>query len=214
MSSSSSTSSRAWSPTCSSARRSRRPGATSSSSAPPRRTLIAAVEARDAYTGEHSACVVEHAVAVARHLGLDDDAVAEVEQVALLHDIGKLAVPDTILRKPGPLDEEEWAIMRTHPISSDELIRNVPGLAHLAPAIRAEHERWDGGGYPDGLAGERIPLSSRITLVCDAYHAMTSDRPYRRALPETEARAQIRAGAGSQFCPTAAAALLEILDHA
>jgi hypothetical protein len=174
-------------------------------------TLIAAVEARDAYTGEHSVAVVEHAVAVARRLVLTDDEVADVKHVALLHDIGKISTPDAILKKPGKLTADEWLIMREHPISSERLIRNVPGLEHLAPAIRAEHERWDGGGYPDGLRGEKIPVASRITLVCDAYHAMTSDRPYRKALAPAVARGEVEAGAGSQFCPRAAAALLAVL---
>jgi HD-GYP domain-containing protein (c-di-GMP phosphodiesterase class II) len=174
-------------------------------------TLIAAVQARDAYTGDHSEAVVQYARAVAHQLGLSDSEVAEVEQVALLHDIGKIAIPDAILRKPGSLTEEEWEVMRTHPVSSERLIQGVPGLDHLAPAIRAEHEHWDGGGYPDCLAGEAIPLASRITLVCDAYHAMVSDRPYRRAMDVEEARAEIAAHAGTQFCPVAAHALLEVL---
>ena len=177
-------------------------------------TLIAAVEARDHYTGEHSAAVVNHAVAVARKLGLAAGETADVEQVALLHDIGKIAIPDAILHKPGRLDEEEWKIMRRHPIAGAELVANAPGLNHLAPAIRAEHERWDGDGYPDGLAGEKIPMASRITFVCDAYHAMTSDRPYRKAMEEREARAEIEAGSGSQFCPAAAAAFLAVLGGA
>jgi HD-GYP domain-containing protein (c-di-GMP phosphodiesterase class II) len=108
----------------------------------------------------------------------------------MLHDIGKIAIPDAILQKRGPLTDEEWKIMRTHPISSERLIRNVPGLAHLAPAIRGEHERWDGHGYPDGLAGDHISLASRITFVCDAYNAMTTDRPYRHALPAAQAQAE------------------------
>jgi HD-GYP domain-containing protein (c-di-GMP phosphodiesterase class II) len=175
------------------------------------RTLIAAVQARDAYTGDHSEAVVKHAGAVARQLRLSDAEIAEVEQVALLHDIGKIAIPDAILRKPGELTDEEWNVMRSHPVSSERLITGVPGLGHLGSAIRGEHERWDGGGYPDGLAGEAIPLSSRITLVCDAYHAMVSDRPYRRAMGADAARAEIAAGAGTQFCPKAAQALLEVL---
>ncbi|MGI9184887.1 MAG: HD-GYP domain-containing protein [Solirubrobacteraceae bacterium] len=99
----------------------------------------------------------------------------------ILHDIGKLAIPDAILPKPGPLTEGEWAVMRTHPIASEQLLSQVPSLDHLRCAVRAEHERWDGAGYSDGLAGFEIPLASRITLVCDAFHAMTSARPYRRA---------------------------------
>ena len=175
------------------------------------RTLIAAVQARDAYTGEHSQAVVALAVAVARHLDLSDREVNEVEQVALLHDIGKIAIPDAILRKPGRLTAEEWEVMRTHPVSSERLICDVPGLSHLAPAIRGEHERWDGTGYPDGLAGAAIPLASRITLVCDAYHAMVSDRPYRRAMSRARARAEIAVHANTQFCPRAAQALLEVV---
>ncbi len=98
-----------------------------------------------------------------------------------------------------------------HPISSERIVGDAPGLESLGPILRAEHERWDGAGYPDGLAGDTIPLASRITFVCDAYHAMTSDRPYRRALPPGAARDQIAAGAGSQFCPACAGALLDVL---
>jgi HD domain/GAF domain len=173
--------------------------------------LIAALQARDAYTGDHSRAVVDQAVAVARHLGLNEGDVTDVNHVALLHDIGKLSVPDAILMKDGPLSDEEWAIMRRHPIYSEAMIADVPGLRHLAPMVRAEHERWDGKGYPDGLAGEAIPLASRITFVCDAYHAMTSDRPYRRALSSDAARAELRANLGTQFCPTAGSALLTVL---
>ena len=175
--------------------------------------VLAAVEARDAYTGEHSHAVVEHAVGVAEHLGLTPEVVADVRQVALLHDIGKLAIPDAILNKPGPLTPDEWEQMRRHPLESERIIRALPGLQHLAIAIRAEHERWDGDGYPDRLAGTEIPLASRITLVCDAYHAMVSDRPYRAALPEAEARRRLAAGRGTQFCPTSVDALLAILPE-
>jgi GAF domain-containing protein len=176
--------------------------------------ILSAVASRDAYTADHSYAVVDCALDVARELGLDAVATQEVRQVALLHDIGKIAIPDAILLKPGPLDEHEQAVMRTHPIESGRIVERLPGLRHLAPAVRAEHERYDGTGYPDMLAGEAIPLASRITLVCDAYHAMVSDRPYRAALTLAEARAQIEAGAGGQFCPTAARALLATLPLA
>ena len=174
--------------------------------------LVAAVEARDSYTGEHSRDVVAHAGAVARRLGLKEAEILDVERVALLHDIGKIAVPDAILGKPAPLSDEEWEVMRGHPALGERLICATPGLAHLAPAIRAEHERWDGQGYPDGLRGDQIPLASRITMVCDAYHAMISDRPYRAARAPEVARAEIAANAGSQFCPASARALLEVID--
>lgn len=174
-------------------------------------TLIAALDARDSYTGEHSEAVVGHTAAVAAQLGLSEAEIHEVKSVALLHDIGKIAIPDAILNKAGPLSEAEWEVMRTHPIRSAALVSAVPGLAHLAAAVRAEHERWDGEGYPDGLRGEKIPLASRITFVCDAYHAMTSDRPYRAALPIAEAYREIAEGSGSQFCPESARAFLELM---
>ena len=172
------------------------------------RALAAAVEARDQYTSEHSEIVLELVGSVARRMGLAEADVALAEQVALLHDLGKLAVPDAVLHKPGPLDDQEWEVMRGHPEAGARLVAAVPELEHLADAIRAEHERWDGQGYPHGLAGESIPIAARIAFVCDAYHAMTSDRPYRGALPRDEALTEIRANAGTQFCPTAAGALV------
>jgi putative nucleotidyltransferase with HDIG domain len=175
--------------------------------------ILSAVASRDAYTADHSHAVVECALAVARELGLDDATTQEVRQVALLHDIGKIATPDAILLKPGTLTADEQAVMRAHPIESGRIVERLPGLCHLAPAVRAEHERYDGTGYPDMLAGEAIPLASRITLVCDAFHAMVSDRPYRAALTLAEARAQITAGMGTQFCPRAAGALLATLKE-
>lgn len=176
------------------------------------RTLAAAVRARDCYTGEHSRNVVEHAVAVGRRLALSEEEIFEVELVALLHDIGKIAIPDAILHKRGALTEQEWRVMREHPIEAELLLRETLGLEHLAPMIRAEHERWDGAGYPDGLAGEDIPLASRITLACDAYHAMTSERPYRHAMAPDQARAQLVANAGTQFDPRVVDALLATRD--
>lgn len=175
------------------------------------RALLAAVNARDSYTAMHSREVVALARGVARRLGLDESQTSEVEQIALLHDLGKIAIPDAILRKPGPLTSHEQMLMRQHPVVGAQILASMPELAHLAPAARAEHERWDGAGYPDGLCGEQIPIASRITLVCDAYHAMTSNRPYRRAMSAAAAREEIRREAGAQFCPYAAAALLDVL---
>jgi HD-GYP domain-containing protein (c-di-GMP phosphodiesterase class II) len=172
------------------------------------RTLLTALEARDFYTGEHSKRVVALASAVACTLGLDEDITRDVEQVARLHDIGKVGIPDAILQKQGPLDAEEWQLMRQHPIIGERIIAGTPSLSHLAPAVRAEHERWDGTGYPDGLAGQEIPLPSRITLACDALHAMTSDRPYRPAMTIQRARDELSAGAGTQFDAQVISALL------
>lgn len=173
--------------------------------------LLAALEARDAYTGEHSRTVVELAGAVARDLAFGPAEVQVVEQVALLHDLGKVGVPDAVLQKRGPLTPQEWEVMREHPAIGARIVTSIPSLRHLAPAVRAEHERWDGRGYPDRLAGEDIPVASRIALACDAYHAMTSDRPYRRALSHHEALAELRRGAGSQFDASVVASLYAIL---
>lgn len=173
--------------------------------------LLAGLAARDGYTEEHSVAVVELALAVGRRLALGANALADLESAALLHDIGKMGVPDAILRKPEKLAPEEWAEMRRHPEIGARIVGSMPALSHLAPVIRAEHERWDGGGYPDGLAGPQIPLGARIVLVCDAYHAMTSDRPYRAAMSREDAVAEIEHNIGAQFCPSSAQAMLAVI---
>jgi PAS domain S-box-containing protein len=173
--------------------------------------LLAALEARDHYTGEHSEAVVQLAGEVAGALGLDDETRGEVEQVALLHDIGKVGIPDSVLQKRGPLDDLEWELMRQHSVLGARIVASIGSLAHLAPAVRAEHERYDGTGYPDGLAGEEIPLASRIVLATDAFHAMTSDRPYRARLPLEDALRELDAHAGAQFDPVVVAALVRIV---
>src|SRR5581483_11641225 len=116
-----------------------------------------------------------------------------------LHDIGKIGIPDAILHKPGPLNDREWEVMRQHPVIGERILRAIPGMGQVARIVRHEHERWDGCGYPDGLAGEEIPLGSRIILACDAYHAMVSDRPYRKGMSHAEALAELHGNAGSQF---------------
>ncbi|HYP47771.1 MAG TPA: HD domain-containing phosphohydrolase, partial [Thermoleophilaceae bacterium] len=144
--------------------------------------LVAALDARDNYSAEHSEALVELTLLVAGGLGLSDAEACDVKWMALLHDIGKVGVPDAVLHKPSALDEDEWVLMRRHPEIGARIVSEVDGLRHMAPAILADHERWDGTGYPLGLAGTAIPLPSRITLACDAYHAMVSDRPYRAAV--------------------------------
>ena len=176
--------------------------------------LVAAVDARDSYTGEHSRSVVMLSTRVARELGMSAREIEQVEQVALLHDVGKVGISDKILLKPAPLDDMEMEVVRSHPGLGARIVGSIAGLAHLAPAIRSGHERWDGGGYPDGLSGEEIPLPSRITAVCDAYDAMTSQRPYRRPLSRRAALAGVRRNTGTQFCPRAAHALLDVLARA
>jgi putative nucleotidyltransferase with HDIG domain len=173
--------------------------------------LAAAIEARDNYTHEHSEQVVSLATDVARLLGLPAAEVDAVRHGALLHDVGKLAIPNEILHKPGPLTDDEWRVMAEHPMIGERILRSTPQLAHLAPIVRHEHERWDGGGYPDGLAGTDIPVASRIILACDAYNAMITTRPYREAMSPRDAVAELRDKAGTQFDPQVVAALLQRL---
>jgi PAS domain S-box-containing protein/diguanylate cyclase (GGDEF)-like protein len=174
--------------------------------------LLSALEARDHYTGEHSKTVVALATRVAREMGLGSARTRDVERVALLHDIGKVGIPDSILQKRGGLSDQEWGLMHQHPSIGARILAATLSLARFAAAVNAEHERFDGAGYPDGLSGEAIPLASRITFACDAYHAMTSDRPYRGAMDPLAAQAEMRAGAGSQFDPEVVGALLGVLS--
>ena len=175
--------------------------------------LSAALGARDGYTSEHSAATVLLTQTVGRRLGLDSDALAELAQIAALHDIGKLGVPTDIIRKPGPLTGEEWAVMKEHSSIGERILKAVPELAGAARAVRHGHERWDGRGYPDRLVGEEIPLTSRIVFICDAYDAMTSDRPYRPAMSPGDAIRELREGAGTQFDPQVVQALLAVLGE-
>ena len=134
-----------------------------------------------------------------------------MEQAALLHDIGKVGIPDDILHKARDLSDQEWHTMREHPVIGERIVRTIPGLGPVARIIRHEHERWDGSGYPDGLAGEDIPVGARIILACDAYHAMTSNRPYRQAMAHSDAVRELAEGAGSQFDPEVTEALIGCL---
>jgi diguanylate cyclase (GGDEF)-like protein len=177
--------------------------------------LTSALDARDEYTGRHSSETSELAVRVGERLGMSPEERDMLAQIAVLHDVGKLGIPTNVLLKQGPLDGSEKALMREHPVIGERILSGIAGLSEVARAVRCEHERWDGHGYPDGLAGEQIPLAARIVFACDAWHAMTSDRPYRPAMAQARAREELRRGAGTQFDPRVAQALLEILgDHA
>jgi putative nucleotidyltransferase with HDIG domain len=174
-------------------------------------SLSNALEAKDRYTSEHTEEVVRLAVSVAAELGLEGELVRNVELGAVLHDIGKVRVPESILNKPGPLDDDEWAIMKTHPEVGERILRPIHSLRAILPIVRHHHERWDGGGYPDGLIERAIPTGARIVTVCDAYRAMTENRPYRKALSHDRAREELERGSGHQFDPDCVAALLRVL---
>jgi putative nucleotidyltransferase with HDIG domain len=173
--------------------------------------LAAALEAKDAYTSDHATHIAELAGAVCERLDIAPGESRLVRLAALLHDIGKIGVPEVILRKPGPLTARETAKMRQHAEIGARILKPVPHFAELVPLVRASHERWDGTGYPEGLAAERIPLGARVICVCDAFHAMTEDRVYRRALPVADAMAEIERCSGSQFDPECAEALLDVV---
>ncbi len=169
------------------------------------------VEADDSYTGEHCKSVVRLSLEVAGELELSDDMRRNVEFGALLHDVGKIAVPDEIINKPGKLDEREWAIIRTHTIEGQKMLDKIGGfMREIGQIVRASHERWDGGGYPDGLRGEEIPLESRIVSACDAFNAMTTTRSYRTAMPVSAAVAEMQRCAGSQFDPQVVESLIRV----
>jgi HD-GYP domain-containing protein (c-di-GMP phosphodiesterase class II) len=148
---------------------------------------------------------------VSRRLEVSAEDLGPLLQAASLHDIGKAAIPDSILDKPGPLNGEEWAFMRTHTVIGERILTAAPALIEAARLVRSSHERWDGSGYPDGLAGQMIPLGARIISVCDAYDAMASDRPYRSRMSPEVALEELRRCAGSQFDPVVVAALAAVL---
>jgi HD-GYP domain-containing protein (c-di-GMP phosphodiesterase class II) len=171
------------------------------------------VEADDAYTGSHSRNVVELSVQVADALGLDARERQQTEFAALLHDVGKINVPNEIINKPGPLDDEEWALMKRHTIEGEQILNRVGGvLGEVGHIVRSCHEHWDGNGYPDGLAAEEIPVVARIVCCCDAFSAMTTDRSYRKARPVSDAIAELRRCAGTQFDSAVVEALVGVIE--
>jgi ribonuclease P protein subunit RPR2 len=165
------------------------------------RALSNAVEARDAYTGKHAERVAAYGIEIARAVGLPRPEGVETQFGFLLHDIGKVAMPDAILFKPGALTTEERALMARHPVVGAEIVDGIEFLSEATKVVRSHHERWDGTGYPDGLQGEEIPLAARVFAVADVLDALTTDRPYRPRIPLAEARAMIVEAAGTQFDP-------------
>ncbi|HEX7149671.1 MAG TPA: HD-GYP domain-containing protein, partial [Actinomycetota bacterium] len=171
------------------------------------------VEARDAYTGRHAERVAAYGLAIAAEAGIDPADAPEMEFGFLLHDVGKVAVPDAILWKPEPLTPEERLLMERHPLVGWEILREIDFLGDAKLVVRHHHERWDGAGYPDRLGGKDIALTARIVAIADAFDAMTSDRPYRKAIPFDRACQEIADGAGSQFDPVVVEAFTAIVPE-
>jgi HD-GYP domain-containing protein (c-di-GMP phosphodiesterase class II) len=175
--------------------------------------LLQVLHEREPDLHEHLHGVAGLAVAVARALGLTAEQVDEVGRAAELHDIGKIAIPDAILHKRGPLDDDEWRLMREHTLIGDRILSAAPAMRPVARVVRSSHERFDGSGYPEGLAGEQIPLGARIVAVCDAYDAMTSTRPYQCRLAPAEALEELQRCAGNQFDPAVVAAFCAVVGR-
>jgi HD-GYP domain-containing protein (c-di-GMP phosphodiesterase class II) len=175
--------------------------------------LANALEANDEYTSAHARWITDLSLRVGRELGLDERTLKRLELGALLHDIGKIGIPSDVLAKPGRLNAAERRLVQTHPELGERIIAPIDRLQVVRPIVRHCHERWDGHGYPDGIAHEEIPLESRIIFVCDAYHAMTTDRPYRHRLTHREAVRRLAEGAGSQFDPNVVEVALRVLEQ-
>lgn len=174
---------------------------------------VRALDLRDRETEGHSQRVTEMTVRLARHMGLSGEALAHVRRGALLHDIGKMAIPDRILHKPGALDAGEWEVMRRHPVYGYEFLHAVPYLQPALDIPYAHHERWDGTGYPRGLRGEQIPLPARIFSIVDIYDALRSDRPYRPAWPEEQVHLHLKELAGSHLDPAVVHGFMELVGR-
>lgn len=177
------------------------------------KSIAFALDAKDPYTHGHSMRVTLYSLALAKALKLPDDLLEEIETTGLLHDIGKIAIPEKILLKPGKLTSEEYEIIKTHPELGENLVKGIDKLKLISNWLKSHHERYDGKGYPEGLAGEHIPISSRIIAIADTYDAMTSDRAYRKALPHQTAIDEIKRCAGEQFDPKLAAIFVSIQDE-
>ena len=176
-------------------------------------SLAAALEAKDSYTADHARSIAELAVEVGRELGLPESSIEDLRYAGIFHDVGKIAVPDALLNKPDSLTDAEFKVVMEHPVVGAEILAPVPFLYGVRTIVRHAHEHWDGSGYPDGLSGPQIPLGARIVLAVDAYHAMTSDRPYRARMSHDDACEELRTHSGSQFDPEVIDAFLAVLDR-
>lgn len=174
--------------------------------------LVAAVDAKDSYTASHSLSVTDYAVAIGRRMSLSAEELLDLERASLLHDVGKIGIPESVLLKPARLTDDEFEIIKQHSSSGAQIIESIPFLRGLVPVVRHHHEHWNGRGYPEGLEGERIPLLARVLAVADAFDAMTSDRPYRPGMRIAVARQEMVRYRGIQFDPQVVDALFEALD--
>jgi HD-GYP domain-containing protein (c-di-GMP phosphodiesterase class II) len=175
--------------------------------------LAAALEAKDSYTADHARSIADLAVGVGRELSLSESALEDLRYGGIFHDVGKIAIPDALINKPGPLTDEEFEVIKQHPAIGAEILAPVPFLYGVRTIVRHAHEHWDGQGYPEGLSGEQIPLGARIVLAVDAYHAMTSDRPYREAMSHPDACKELEDNAGTHFDPEVVEALVAVLSR-
>ena len=176
-------------------------------------TLSGAIDAKDAYTNGHSTRVAEYAREITRRAGFSEAMQKDIYMIALLHDVGKIGVSDAIIKKPGKLTDEEYAIIKTHSVMGEKILKNITEFPQLLIGTRWHHERYDGRGYPDGIAGETIPVEARIIAVADTYDAMTSKRSYRADMPQDVVRSEIEKGRGTQFDPVFADIMLEMIHE-
>lgn len=175
--------------------------------------LSGAIDAKDTYTNGHSTRVADYSARIARRAGLSKEAQDDIYMMGLLHDVGKIGMPDAIINKPAKLTEEEYAVIKNHPVMGARILKNITEFPKLITGARWHHERYDGKGYPDGISGEDIPLEARIIAIADAYDAMSSRRSYRGVLPQEKVRAEVEKGKGTQFDPVFAEIMLAMIDE-
>jgi putative two-component system response regulator len=176
-------------------------------------SLASAIDAKDTYTNGHSSRVAQYSREIARRAGYDRDQLEDIYMMGLLHDVGKIGIPDAVINKPARLTDEEYALIKTHPVMGAKILGKIKEMPKLANGARWHHERFDGKGYPDGISGENIPEDARIIAVADAYDAMSSHRSYRKSLSQEIVRAEIEKGKGTQFDPRFASIMLEMIDE-
>lgn len=176
------------------------------------KALSGAIDAKDTYTKGHSIRVAEYSREIARRIGLSEKAQDDIYMIGLLHDVGKIGVPDAIINKPAKLTDEEYAVIKQHPGMGAEILKNITEFPKLSTGARWHHERYDGRGYPDGISGQEIPMEARIIAIADAYDAMSSRRSYRNVLPQAQVRSEVEKGKGTQFDPVYAEIMLNMID--